>query len=87
MPNKKRESQANINSDGIHLLVLRSQFRERNEIMVWKVNGCAWEISVKSQIQQEKEIRKERKFGRWENSEQANEGFMKITYWNSWVRG
>ena len=34
-----------------------------------------------------KEIRKERKFGRWENSEQANEGFMKITYWTSWVRG
>ena len=27
-----------------------------------------------------KEIKKERKFGRWENSEQANEGFMKITY-------
>ena len=34
-----------------------------------------------------KEIKKERKFGRWENSEQANEGFMKITYWNNWVRG
>ena len=30
---------------------------------------------------------KEGKFGRWENSEQANEGFMKITYWNNWVRG
>lgn len=34
-----------------------------------------------------KEIKKKRKFGRWENSEQANEGFMKITYWNNWVRG
>lgn len=54
--------------------------------MVWKVNGYAWEISVKSQIQQEKGD-KEGKFGRWENSEQANEGFMKITYWNNWVRG